>query len=795
MPHSTLVRALAVCAVVVTSAVASATAQTSGDVVLHAQRATTVSGAWSRVADSTAADGVRLDNPDKGLPKLATPLVSPTDYFELTFTPEAGRAYHLWVRGRAQNDSWTNDSVYIQFSGSRNAAGAAAYRIGTTSAVTFSLEESSGAGVSGWGWQDNGYGARVLGDNIFFDGTPQTVRVQAREDGLAIDQIVLSPVTYATRAPGAGKNDTVILADTSSASSAMAWTSLVNTTASGATLTKTKGCGDCADAGAISSGRIASGSVSFTISSGARLVVGLGTDTSASTSYAVAYAFSFAGSSTWEIREGGVYRTEGAFTASDVFKVSAEGTTVKYYRNNALVYTSKTPVTAALVVDASLISLGGSVNIVDFTTSTAPSPPSTGGTSSLAWTSLVKATATGSTLTKTSGCGDCSDAGAVSQQAFTAASAGFTVSSGARAVVGFGTDASTSTSYAIAYAFSFGGTTTWEIREGGAYRTEGPLSASDLFRITSDGTTVRYYRNGALVYTSKAAVPGAMVVDTSLVSLGATVSVGEFAVTTPGTAPAPAPAPVAATLRLLQWNTHHGGVGTDNVYDPNRLAGWIVAMNPDVVMLNEIEKNTSWGNEDQPEVYKNLLQQKTGRTWYYTFAQEFGQWSANGKGNLILSTYPISYSASYELAHNLDRSIALATITVNSRPITLICTHLDPYDATLRLAQAQEVTAWSAPQPENRIVTGDMNAWPDQASIAHFNNYYYDSWTVAQSKGTAVAFAGNNGETKNGRIDYIFSSRNAISLTVQSSQVYDTRDANGYMPSDHRPVVTTFQVK
>ena len=67
----------------------------------------------------------------------------------------------------------------------------------------------------------------------------------------------------------------------------------------------------------------------------------------------------------------------------------------------------------------------------------------------------IEATASGSTLTESSGCGDCSDAGAISQQAFTAASAAFSISSGARAVVGFGTDASASTSYAIAYACAF----------------------------------------------------------------------------------------------------------------------------------------------------------------------------------------------------------------------------------------------------------------------------------------------------------------------------------------------------
>ncbi len=213
------------------------------------------------------------------------------------------------------------------------------------------------------------------------------------------------------------------------------------------------------------------------------------------------------------------------------------------------------------------------------------------------------------------------------------------------------------------------------------------------------------------------------------------------------------------------------------------------------MFLTEIEKYTGWGNQNQPEVYKNLLQQKTGKTWYYVFAQEYGNWDANGKGNMIMSTYPISYTDRYELVHNNDRSIGLATITVNNRPLTLMMTHLDPYSATLRLTQAKEVTAWAAPQPENRILAGDMNAWPDQTSIAHFNTLYHDSWMVAVANGTNASFPGNYGETKKGRIDYIYYSKGAANLFVKSSQVYDTRDASGVMASDHRPLLTVFEVR
>ena len=185
-----------------------------GDIVLYARRANRIAGAWQLVSDASAAGGAAMTNPNANLAKLTAPVAAPASYFELTFTPAAGRAYRLWLRGRAASDHWSNDSVFVQFSGSVTAAGAAASRIGTTAAATVNLEDGANAGLSGWGWQDNGYGAGVLGSIIYFDGALQIVRVQPREDGISIDQIVLSSVTYLSSAPGALKQDTTILAET-----------------------------------------------------------------------------------------------------------------------------------------------------------------------------------------------------------------------------------------------------------------------------------------------------------------------------------------------------------------------------------------------------------------------------------------------------------------------------------------------------------------------------------------------------------------------------------------------------
>jgi acid phosphatase len=93
--------------------------------------------------------------------------------------------------------------------------GAAAYRIGTTSATTINLEDCLGCGLSGWGWQDNGWDVGVMGPNISFQSSgAHTIRVQVREDGLSIDQIVLSPSTYLNASPGPLRNDTTILPGT-----------------------------------------------------------------------------------------------------------------------------------------------------------------------------------------------------------------------------------------------------------------------------------------------------------------------------------------------------------------------------------------------------------------------------------------------------------------------------------------------------------------------------------------------------------------------------------------------------
>lgn len=170
-------------------------------------------GNWQVVADPTAAAGARLSSMDLRGQKGATIKAAAGDYVELSFNAEAGRPYRLWIRGAAEGNHPGNDSVYVQFDGAVNATGSPLFRSGSSSATTVILENCNNCGgLDGWGWQDNGSDPNSLGPAIYFESTgPQKVRVLVREDGISIDQIVLSPSAYLTKSPGLLKLDSTIL--------------------------------------------------------------------------------------------------------------------------------------------------------------------------------------------------------------------------------------------------------------------------------------------------------------------------------------------------------------------------------------------------------------------------------------------------------------------------------------------------------------------------------------------------------------------------------------------------------
>lgn len=168
-------------------------------------------GSWQRVDEPSAAAAVALNSTDAAAPAVEPPLAAPTHYFDVTFNALANTRYRIWVRVRAAAQSKWNDSLWVQFSDSVTATGAPTYRIGTATGLNVNMATCSSCTPAGWGWHNKAYWLADTGDVYFQSNGAHTLRLQIREDGVSIDQIVISPTRYLSSAPGAPVNDTTIV--------------------------------------------------------------------------------------------------------------------------------------------------------------------------------------------------------------------------------------------------------------------------------------------------------------------------------------------------------------------------------------------------------------------------------------------------------------------------------------------------------------------------------------------------------------------------------------------------------
>ncbi|MGE3511568.1 MAG: carbohydrate-binding protein [Vicinamibacterales bacterium] len=199
-------------------------AEAQSDVVLYASDVAVAQGNFRQAASSSGANQMMMASTNWGW-TASSALSTPNDYFEATFSAQANTAYHVWLRMRGASNSKYNESVWVQFNDALSAGGSPIYRIGTSSALLVNLENCSGCGISEWGWQDDGYWTGQSPIVRFPTTGTHRIRVQIREDGVEVDQIVLSPSRYLSSAPGTIVNDNVIVPKTTT-------TALTQTTSS-----------------------------------------------------------------------------------------------------------------------------------------------------------------------------------------------------------------------------------------------------------------------------------------------------------------------------------------------------------------------------------------------------------------------------------------------------------------------------------------------------------------------------------------------------------------------------------
>ncbi len=240
------------------------------------------------------------------------------------------------------------------------------------------------------------------------------------------------------------------------------------------------------------------------------------------------------------------------------------------------------------------------------------------------------------------------------------------------------------------------------------------------------------------------------------------------------------------TVTVMTYNTYgarpYTGVPPS---DLPALAAIIKRANPDLVALQEIDKNTrrSGVTVDQAKELASL----TGMHYFFVKAidKEGGEY-----GDAVLSRWPIKDPKGYILTTTPQlggelRSVARITVELEGKQFYFISTHLDHLaDEANRIHQANELNELLKTFDKPVIVGADFNALPSsktmeilkkQLTLGCTNNICQFTFPVP---------------TANRTIDYImYAPLNAMKVLDYSVYTYASEE------SDHYPVVARFEIK
>ena len=236
----------------------------------------------------------------------------------------------------------------------------------------------------------------------------------------------------------------------------------------------------------------------------------------------------------------------------------------------------------------------------------------------------------------------------------------------------------------------------------------------------------------------------------------------------------------AAELRVLCYNIHIG-IGMDDKLDLQRTAKLIREQKPDLVALQEVDRNAvRTEKQDQPA----LLEKLTGLKAVYgkTLDRSNGEY-----GIAILSRLPVVKSkmtvfppekfdpAKYELRGLLETEIELE----DKQMIRFACTHLCHISEERRTQQAKQINELLEQNAAFTVLCGDFNAQPQSETIQTI----LGQWTDATDR--TPTFSSTDPKIK---IDYVFY-KPQNRLKVKEMKVLSDN-----MTSDHLPVLVVFEI-
>ena len=232
-------------------------------------------------------------------------------------------------------------------------------------------------------------------------------------------------------------------------------------------------------------------------------------------------------------------------------------------------------------------------------------------------------------------------------------------------------------------------------------------------------------------------------------------------------------------LRILSYNIHHAE-GVDGKLDIPRIAQVILSVDPDLVALQEVDKNTIRTGKVNQDIELSRLT-KMNSVFGSNITFQGGQY-----GNAILSKFPIIKNKNF-LLPNVDsgeqRGLLQSQIQIsNKENILFFSTHLDHRRSdTERLASAKAINQIiSLDNKSPAILAGDFNDDPDSPTLNELGKV----WLRTNKKILRTIPASKPSR----QIDYIFVQPKERWKIIES-QILDEDIA-----SDHRAIFSIIEL-
>ncbi len=230
-------------------------------------------------------------------------------------------------------------------------------------------------------------------------------------------------------------------------------------------------------------------------------------------------------------------------------------------------------------------------------------------------------------------------------------------------------------------------------------------------------------------------------------------------------------------LRVMSYNIHHGTPinSANGAIELDKIAAVIKFQKPDLVALQEVDRNTRRAGEDQAKKLAESL------GMYYYFSKSIS-YDGGDYGVAILSKFPLVSTEQVMLPNNHSggeqRSLAIVTVDLpGGEKLRFASAHLDLVFEN-RDAQVRKLIDISKTSSTPLLVAGDFNALPESVEIGTLKQEF----SLACSGSCPLTFPADK-PTRS--IDFIVSNPQAAKkLTKRSYQ-----SVSGQLASDHLPLV------